>query len=160
MYYRQYLKIQNGKLITTVLLPVNTPIMELTGTILNDNQIDPTKIDAYLQIGVNTFLSPSGGLEDGLSHNCEPNCRLDIVGTRVFLYSLYVIPAGTALNIDYSTTSTDTPDIWSMSCFCGSRKCRKIISGYTTLDITTKQTYEGKNMLPLYILHPTMFQKT
>ena len=162
--FKQYLKIQDGKLgkglYSLVRIPADTSIIELTGPILLDREL-PTDKDhsEYLQIGVNTFLGPSGDVGDFINHNCDPNCKLHVVGNRAILFSLYVIPAGTELNVDYSATSTDTTDTWQMDCKCGSNKCRKIISGHHYLSPETKEKYINKNMLPLYIMRPELIKK-
>jgi hypothetical protein len=158
--FKQYLKVQdakNGKgLFSSVRIPTDSSILEITGPIV----IDPKgNIDNYLQVGPNSFIGPSGEDDDFLNHSCDPNCKLHVVGNRAILFSLYVIPAGTELTIDYSTTSTDTKEEWQMNCNCGSNKCRKIISGHQFLDDETRARYIGKNMLPLYILRPELMKK-
>jgi hypothetical protein len=161
--YQQYLSIKDCSLgkgvFTSVKIPMNSLIMELSGTVLLDRDISLDKISECWQIGPNTFMVPSGNLEDYLNHNCTPNCGLFVVGNRAILMSMYNIPAGMELNVDYSITSTDTMDTWKMDCKCGSAKCRKIISGYEYLDENTKQLYDDKNVLPLYIKYPNMFYK-
>lgn len=144
-------------LFTTVRIPANAPIMEIMGPVVLDRDIPVGEdIANYLQVGPNTFLGPSGDLGDVMNHHCDPNCWLHIVGNRAILYSLYVIPAGAELNIDYSTTSTDTSEEWQMECKCGSFKCRKVISGHQYLDYELKEKYLEKNMLPLYIVAPNL----
>jgi SET domain-containing protein len=163
LMYKQYLEVRDCKMgkgtFTTVIIPANTPIMEMSGPILLDREIKPEDMDMHLQIGPNTFLGPSGDVDDYINHSCDPNCKLHVVGNRVIVYSLYVIPKDAELFYDYSVTSTDTADDWKMDCKCGSNKCRKIISGHTSLDPLTKEMYKNKGMLPLYILEPQMIHK-
>lgn|SRR5574337_24833 len=163
--YAQYLKVQPTKnkgkgIFTTAKIPANTPIMEITGPLLTAKDITlETDPASYLQIGPDTYLGLSGAVDDYINHSCDPNCKLQIVGNRAILYSLYVIPVGAEITFDYSTSSTDTLESWKMECKCGSYKCRKIISGYEYLDPAIQETYKKKDMFPLYITNPTLIQK-
>jgi SET domain-containing protein len=148
------------KIVSKVEIPARKPIMEFMGNILTDKQL-PIDNEKYLQIGPNTYLEPTSTITgvDFISHSCDPNCMVSVVGNRAILYSLYLIPKNTELTIDYSANSTDTLDTWKMDCSCGTGRCRKVISGYHNLDENKKQEYLSKNMLPLYITHPTLIQK-
>ena len=162
--YKQYLKVQDCKigkgLFSSVRIPADMPILEITGPVLSDKELDgKDNVENYLQVGPNVFIGPSGDVDDFINHHCDPNCKLYVVGDRAILYSLYVIPAGAELNIDYATTSTDTLGEWQMDCKCGSSKCRKIISGHHYLSDETREKYISKNMLPLYVLRPELIKK-
>lgn len=161
--YNQYLEIANVKsgkgVISKVKIPANVMILEVEGPILLDRDVPNMNDPALLQVGPNTFIGASGGVDDYLNHSCDPNCKMHVVGNRAFLYSLYVIPVNGELTFDYSTTSTDTLDTWQMKCKCGTNKCRKTISGIKYVDDSIVINYKAKNMLPLYILHPNMIQK-
>ena len=73
------------------------------------------------------------GLEDGktvidghgigayLNHSCDPNCEVDEVKNRVWLFALRDIAAGEELVWDYNLYDDDDP----APCYCGSRKCRR-----------------------------------
>src|SRR5277367_4782188 len=136
--YKQYLEVKNCKngkgTVTTTTIPANTPILEMTGPVLLDRDINPPDLPEHLQVGPNTYLGPSGEVDDYVNHSCDPNCMLHVVGNRAILYSLYVIPKNAELTFDYSTTSTSTIEEWMMNCQCGSNKCRKTISGHHYLD--------------------------
>ncbi len=162
--YKEFLKVQPSKLggtgtFTTVKIPADVPIMEITGPVRLDSEISEQDISEYLQVGPNTFIGLSGDVDDHLNHSCDPNCKLYVVGNRAILFSLYVIPVGAELTFDYSTTSTDTHDTWKMDCKCGSYKCRKVISGYQYLDSQLQSTYKEKGMIPLYLTHPGLIHK-
>lgn len=163
MYYKNYLEVKPSKngngLFTTVKIPANTPILEVTGPVWLDREVPDMNDPALLQVGPNTFIGASGDVDDALNHSCDPNCKLHVVGNRAILFSLYVIPVGAELTFDYSTTSTDTLDSWKMDCKCGTNKCRNTISGIQYIDANLKATYESKGMLPLYITQPNLFQK-
>lgn len=160
--FTKYLKVDTSKtsgdgVFSTIEIPAGVPITEAMGTIYTLETLpDPT--DPYvLQVGPNDYMDISGKLRY-INHSCDPNCRFHVVGTRAILYSLYVIPAGAEINFDYSTTATDTHDMWKMECKCGSYKCRKTISGYQYLDPSLQEEYKEKGMIPLFITFP-VFQK-
>jgi SET domain len=163
--YKPYLKVESSKIngkgtFTTVKIPSDVAVMEMTGTVLLDKELPPNAdMNMYLQIGPNTYLGPSGEADDFVNHSCDPNCKVYVVGNRAILWSLYVIPAGAELTFDYSTTSTDTPTSWKMNCKCGSYKCRKTISGFSSLDPALQDNYTSRNMVPMYITWPGLIQK-
>lgn len=161
--YKEYLKLRPCKtgngVFTTVEIPTNIPILEVTGDLYLEHELPDPNHPALLQVGPNTFIGPSGDLDDYINHSCNPNCAVRIAGNRAILYSLYVIPKNTELTFDYSTTSTDTPDKWQMNCLCGFHNCRRVISGHQTIDPKTAEIYKQKRMFPLYITNPEMVQK-
>lgn len=161
--YKQYLEVRDCKVgkgtFTTTTIPADTPILEMTGPVLLDREIKPADLAFCLQVGPNTYLGPSGEVDDYINHSCDPNCKMHVVGNRAIVYSLYVIPKDAELTFDYSTTSTNTHDEWVMDCHCGSNKCRKQISGHVYLDPVLKANYTSRGMLPLYILEPYMILK-
>lgn len=163
--YTRYLKVQPAKAggngtFTTIQIPANTAIMEITGPLRLDREIPPEdNLSMYLQVGPNAYLGLSGAADDFINHSCDPNCKLYVVGNRAILYSMYVIPAGNELTFDYSTTSTDTLENWKMDCKCGSFKCRKVISGFQYLDPKLQAEYKEKGMVPMYITNPGLIQK-
>lgn len=162
--YKPYLKVEATKhgngTFTTVRIPADTPVMEMTGTVVLDRDIPAdADMNLYLQVGPNTYLGPSGEADDFVSHSCDPNCKVHVVGNRAILWSLYVIPAGAEITFDWATTSTDTLSTWKMNCKCGSYKCRKVISGYPTLDPALQNNYKSRDMLPMYITWPGLMQK-
>jgi hypothetical protein len=161
--YKDYLEVRPCKtgqgVFTTIQLPANVALFEVTGNVYEEKDLpDPNHI-ALLQVGHNTFIGPSGDLDDYINHSCDPNCHMTVVGNRAICYSLYIIQAGAELTFDYSTTATDTHDKWKMDCSCGSHKCRGTISGAQYLSPSIWEEYEKKGMLPLYITHPNMIQK-
>jgi SET domain len=162
--YSQYLVVEDTKIgkgtFTTVQIPVNSMIIELSGPVVVERDIPPADLPNYLQIGPNTFMGPSGGgMPEYLNHSCDPNCKIHIVGNRAFLYSLYVIPINNELTFDYSSTSTDSLENWQMLCKCSSPKCRKVISGAKYLPSDTYDQYKIHGMFPLYITEPGILQK-
>jgi len=138
-----------------VKIPKGTIIFEFKGDVINSEDIPKDlkpEDDYYLQIAPNKYLGPSGWLDDKVNHSCNFNCYVQIVGHRAFLISLYEILPGHQITFDYSTTSTETPEEWSMKCNCGSYTCRKTISGYNSLDQTTRENYEKLGIVPKYVM--------
>lgn len=160
--FNSYLKVtesKNGKgVFTDVEIPANTPILEVKGQIYKDKDISHLDPAYVLQVGYTSYIGPSGGVDDYVNHSCSPNCYLNIVGNRAILYSLYLIPRGAELTFDYSTSSTDTLDVWKMDCKCNSFKCRKVISGFQYLDENLKKEYISKGMVPMFLTNP-IFKK-
>ena len=72
------------------------------------------------------------GLEDGktvidgegmgayLNHSCDPNCEIDEIKNRVWIFALRDIGAGEELLWDYNLYDDEDP----APCYCGSPKCR------------------------------------
>lgn len=160
--YKDYLKIRPCKtgmgVFTTVTIPAGVPIIEFRGDLFKSDETKHPDSE-ILQIGPNTFMGPSGDIDDYVNHSCAPNCIIHIVGNRAILYSRFLITPDSEITFDYSTSSTDTPDIWKMDCQCGSPNCRRTISGFSSLDAQTQEMYKNKGMIPSYIAMPHMFQK-
>lgn len=151
--YKEYLRVDKSKnglgVFANIDIPKNAPLIEIIGNIYKNL---PEIIDEnYLQIGHNTFLGKTGGVDDYLNHSCEPNAFISALGDRAILYSMYNIRANLEITFDYSTTSTDTLDTWKMNCNCGSFKCRKIISGLQYVDSKIVEEYKNKGALPLFM---------
>ena len=138
--------------ITTVNVPKGTIIFEIKGNVIKEKDIPKSAdLNYYLQIGPETFLSPSGSFDDYVNHSCFPNCGIIVIGNRAFLVSIMFIKANTEITFDYSTTSTDTLATWSMQCKCGDYTCRKVISGYSTIPVETQKYYQSLNIIPTYV---------
>lgn len=152
--YKQYLKVRNSKtgngVFTTVQIPANAPILEFGGDFFTKENLKHPQ-DRILQIGKNLYLGPSGDVDDYINHSCKPNCYLSIIGKRAILYSSNIITIDSEITFDYSTSSTDSINEWSMNCLCGQPTCRKIISGFKYLSDDLKNHYRKNDMLPLFI---------
>lgn len=161
--YNEYLKVlpcKNGKgVFTTVDIPANVPIIEVTGTVYAEKDLPDPNHPALLQVGPNIFIGPSGTTDDYINHSCNPNCLLHIVGNRAIVYSMYVIKAGNELTFDYSTSSTDTHDKWKMECNCEDYNCRGVISGYQYLDAKLQEEYKKKGMIPIFLTNPIFMKR-
>jgi len=137
--------------ITTVGLKSNIPIYQFSGDLFSRETISH-EYSLHIQIGLNKFMGPSGGIDDYINHSCNPNCALHIVGGRAILYTIMPIAAGTEITYDYSVTSDDSKDDFNMKCNCKEHNCRKFISGFKYLDDDTKKRYQDLNIVPKYIL--------
>lgn len=92
-------------------------------------RITPEEADRRYEGVSRTYLY---GLEDGktvidghglgayLNHSCDPNCEVDELKGRVWLFALRNIAAGEELVWDYNLYDDEEP----APCHCGSHKCR------------------------------------
>src|SRR6266568_5694739 len=60
------------------------------------------------------------GLGAYLNHSCDPNCEVDEIKGRVWLFAIRDIAAGEELAWDYNLYDDEEP----APCHCGSHKCR------------------------------------
>jgi len=92
-------------------------------------RITPDEADRRYEGVSRTYLY---GLEDGktvidghglgayLNHSCDPNCEVDEVKGRVWLFAVRNIAPGEELVWDYNLYDDEDP----APCHCGSKKCR------------------------------------
>lgn len=139
------IELKNAKIVAKSNIIANSPIIELIGE-LSSLPFE----EADLQIGNSLYLKPTGGIIDAIKHSCNPNAYLYIIGKRVFLYSLFNLKEGMEITYDYSLSSTDDENTWSMSCNCGVY-CRKKVSGFQTLSKEIKDKYIKLGIVPIYL---------
>jgi len=60
------------------------------------------------------------GMGAYLNHSCDPNCEIDEIKNRAWIFALRDIAAGEELLWDYNLYDDDDP----APCYCGSPKCR------------------------------------
>jgi SET domain-containing protein len=101
-----------------------TRLVEYTGP-----RMTPEEADHRYDGAPRTYLY---GLDDGktiidgeglgayLNHCCDPNCEVDEIKGRVWIFALRDIAKGEELVWDYNLYDDDAP----APCCCGSRKCR------------------------------------
>ena len=104
-----------------------------------------------IQIGSNLFLDATGHFGAMINHSCNPNCFIKISSGTAFLVSYIPISIGDELTFDYSTTSSDSPEEWSMPCNCSIFGCRKNISGFNSLSDVQKNIYIKQGFIPNYL---------
>jgi len=109
---------------TTAPIRKGVRVVEYTG-----ERITPEEADRRYDGVSRTYLY---GLEDGktvidgdglgayLNHSCDPNCEVDEIKGRVWLFALRDIAAGEELVWDYNLYDDEAP----APCHCGSPKCR------------------------------------
>jgi uncharacterized protein len=107
-----------------------TPIRKGSRVVEYDGErITPEEANRRYDGASSTYLY---GLDDGktvidghglgayLNHSCDPNCEVDEIKGRVWLFALRDIRPGEELVWDYNLYDDDTP----APCYCGSPKCR------------------------------------
>lgn len=109
---------------TTTAIRKGARIVEYDG-----ERITPEEADRRYEGSSRTYLY---GLEDGktvidghglgayLNHSCDPNCEVDEIKGRVWLFAIRDIAPGEELVWDYNLYDDDDP----APCHCGSPKCR------------------------------------
>src|SRR3984885_64404 len=108
----------------------STPIRKGTRVVeYAGERITPEEADRRYDGVSRTYLY---GLDDGktvidgegmgayLNHSCDPNCEVDEIKGRVWLFAIRDIAAGEELVWDYNLYDDDDP----APCHCGSKKCR------------------------------------
>jgi hypothetical protein len=105
-----------------------------------------------IQVGVDSWMWSSGGLDDLVNHSCDPNLGIyqQFKEGGTFLISLKEIAAGEELSFDYSTSMVDEP--WDLEgCLCGTAKCRKLVGNFLDMDKETQQYYAALDVLPAHV---------
>jgi uncharacterized protein len=109
---------------TTTAIRKGTRVIEYVG-----EHITPEEADRRYNDSPRTYLY---GMEDGktvidgegtgayLNHSCQPNCEVDEIKGRVWIFALRNIVQGEELLWDYNLYDDDEP----APCHCGSKKCR------------------------------------
>lgn len=135
--------------------PKNFVLMRLDGVKLTYKQalrMPSQDSDNLLQIGKDLYLDFSGKSHIFINHNCSPNTFVKVYANIAFLLSAIPINANDELTLDYSLTSLESPDEWSMKCNCKNYGCRKIISGWSTLPEDKKKRYMELGMVQSFVL--------
>jgi len=117
-------KIHSAGVFTNAPIRKGTRIVEYSGP-----RISPEEADRLYVNASRTYLY---GLEDGktvidgegiaafMNHSCDPNCEVDEVKKRAYIFALRDIQPGEELLWDYNLYDDDDP----APCYCGSPKCR------------------------------------
>lgn len=129
-------------------------VMPMKGIRIRREQMSALSKDKQvnlLQIGQDLFLNMEGESEKFVNHSCNPNCYVRAVVNNAFLVALRPIEKGEELTFDYSLTSTDKTDEWSIQCACHKFYCRGEISGVHSLPENVRKEAEEKKLLPRYI---------
>jgi uncharacterized protein len=117
-------RIHSVGVFTNASIPRGTRIVEYDGP-----RISPKEADRLYDGASRTYLY---GLEDGktiidgeglgayLNHSCDPNCEIDEIKGRAWIFALRDIAAGEELLWDYNLYDDEAP----APCHCGSPTCR------------------------------------
>jgi SET domain-containing protein len=109
---------------TTTAIRKGARVVEYDG-----RRITPEEADRLYENAERTYLY---GLEDGktvidgegigayLNHSCEPNCEVDEIKGRVWIFAIRDIGPGEELVWDYNLYDDEDP----APCYCGAKKCR------------------------------------
>ena len=103
-----------------------------------------------LQIGMTTFISPSGDIDDFVNHSCDPNTGIRDVKGRIVLFALKDIRDGDEISFDYATTQAGR--LWRIDCLCGTKKCRGFVGDFDELPANVQAYYIKENtVLPFLV---------
>ena len=115
------------------------------------NNIPSNVSQHYLQINTDLYLDIGQDASLFVNHNCNPNCYVKIRINTAFLLAYIPIKEGQELVFDYSTTSTDKMEDWSITCKCAKFGCRRVISGFQYLPEDKKERYIKAGIVPNYV---------
>jgi SET domain-containing protein len=117
-------RIHSAGVFTNAPVRKGTRIVEYDGPRISKEEADRLYDGAprtYLYgIGDGEIIIDGEGLGAFLNHSCDPNCEIDEVRKRVWIFALRDIAAGEELLWDYNLYDDDDP----APCHCGSAKCR------------------------------------
>ena len=99
----------------------------------------------FLQIGQDLYIGPGGGLDDYVTHSCEPNCRLRYASGGIDLVAIRPIARGAQVTFDYATSRNDARH--RIRCACGAATCRGEIGNFDDLPAALKWRYNSDGML-------------
>lgn len=101
-----------------------TRVIEYTGPRISAEEADRRyegALRTYLYgIGDGKIIIDGEGIAAYLNHSCDPNCEVDEIKDRVWIFAIRDIAAGEELLWDYNLYDDDDP----APCYCGSPKCR------------------------------------
>jgi hypothetical protein len=129
----------------------NQVLLRFDSTITSTN--NPIDIpESALQVGDKLYLTLENHFGNFINHSCNPNTYVKVAVNKAFLIATLPIAEGDEITFDYSLTSNEGPDTWSMNCNCSQFKCRKIISGFQTLPNEKKIASIVAGIVPKYNL--------
>jgi hypothetical protein len=128
-------------------IPPNKLVLKFQGPIYT-KETCPDFSEA-IQVGVDSWMWSSGGLDDLVNHSCDPNLGLFPLAGDLYLLSLRDIAEGEELSFDYSTSMVDEP--WSMECACGEAGCRGKIANFIEMPENVQRRYAESGVLPDHV---------
>jgi hypothetical protein len=136
----------------TQAFPAGATLMEFTGPRYHGSEIHSNRWgedDRFVQIDIDHYMGPSGGLDDLVNHSCNPNAGLRFSEDGVFLIAIRPIQSGDEVCWDYSTTLSNTS--FYMHCQCGASECRHVIGDFAFLEPELQDHYRALNLVPTYL---------
>jgi SET domain-containing protein len=148
---------KNGRgVFTTESIKKDSSILKVLGVKKTVAEIEVDGIFSSLSANAYRFskthyISPEGKLGELLNHSCEPNAYVTKEHGQLFVKAINSIRARVQVVIDYSTIMA-RDDEWIMTCNCGSKKCRGLVTKFTLLPEAIQRQYREKRIVPDYIL--------
>lgn len=139
-------------LLTSQALAAGDFVMEYVGELIDEEECERRLAELHMENIQNFYFltlekdriidaGPKGNMSRFINHSCEPNCETQkwtVNGdTRVGIFAIRDIPAGTELTFNYNLECRGSERI---TCSCGSQNC----SGYIGLRPRRPAECEGK----------------
>jgi SET domain-containing protein len=128
-------------------------LLDFTGPVIDrdglDAALERSEVDNFLQISADSYMGPSGGLDDFVNHSCKPNCGLRFSRFKVVLAAINPIAANEEITFDYASTQNAYP--YRFACGCGSPICRQDIGDFDDLPYSLKWKYYEHGILAPYL---------
>ena len=105
--------------------------------------------DRFVQVTPDSYMGPSGRIDDLINHSCAPNAGLRFTGDDVTLVAIRAISAGEEISWDYSTTLSASD--WYMVCQCRSPDCRRVIGNFDTLSPGRQAWFRERDLVAPYL---------
>src|SRR5436305_9851415 len=136
-------------LFATADIPAGTIICKISGKELNfaDTTSLSDKESYTLQIDFDRYIYCEPPFLYS-NHSCNPNCA---VNGNLELFTLKNIKAGSELFWDYSTSMLERH--WTLTCACGEKNCRKIITDFDLLPQKLQSKYLQLNIVFPFNVH-------
>ncbi|MGA7218271.1 MAG: SET domain-containing protein-lysine N-methyltransferase [Candidatus Sulfotelmatobacter sp.] len=117
-------KIHSVGVFTNAAIRKGVRIIEYTGPRISAEEADRRYEGAprtYLYgLGDGKIIIDGEGIAAYLNHSCEPNCEIDEIKGRAFIFAIRDIAPGEELLWDYNLYDDEDP----APCHCGALKCR------------------------------------
>jgi len=110
--------------------------------------------DRFVQVTPDSYMGPSGRIDDLINHSCTPNAGLRFAGSDVTLIAIRAIAPGEEITWDYSTTLSQSD--WHMICQCRSPDCRRVIGTFDMLPPERQAWFRARDLVAPYLRAPTV----
>ena len=110
------------------------------------------KSDDLFQVGLDSFIPPSGNIDDYTNHSCDPNSGIRLTDSGFIVLSLREIAVGEEVTYDYSTYLNNFFE--SMICRCGAAKCRGIVGNFWALPDDLRKRYTELDIVGHFAVEP------